>query len=444
MVIDIFLTIFLVALNGFFVAAEFAIVKVRSSQIDLRAKEGHRMASLSKHIIAHLDSYLSATQLGITIASLGLGWIGEDVVAQIILNIMHGVGVELSPENAHNIALPVAFIVITVLHIVFGELAPKSIAIQRPEGTTLWLAAPLNVFYWLFRPFIWVLNGFSNFILKLIGITPLKEAEVHSPEELRMMVEQGKKSGVIEARKYEIIRNAFDFAERTARQAMVPRTHVFGVNKSAPVQQSIDKILENGYSRIPVYEGTIDHIVGIVFIKDLLQKLRSGKDFPIEEIIRPAHYIASNKKLIDIMRDFQKQHVQFAIVVDEFGGTEGVITMEDILEELVGEIQDEYDSETPLIEQLEEKKYRVQGSASLVALNEHLPRPLPENEVYVTVAGMMIDIVGRIPNVGETIPYDDYVFTVVKRIKNQIIFVDIVDRAEPIDEDRSGEKNSRH
>ena len=435
MLIDILLTVFLVALNGFFVAAEFAIVKVRSSQIDLKAKEGHRMARLSKHIIANLDSYLSATQLGITIASLGLGWIGEDVVSKIVMDTMTAAGVVLSEEAAHRVALPIAFSVITVLHIVFGELAPKSYAIQRPESTTLWLAAPLNVFFWLFKPFIWVLNGFSNFILRLIGITPLKEAEVHSPEELRMMVEAGKKSGVIEARKYEIIRNAFDFAERSARQAMVPRTHVFGVSKSAPVSQSIDKILENGYSRVPVYEGTIDHIVGIIFTKDLLQKLHSQKEFSIEEIIRPAHYIAANKKLIDIMRDFQKQHIQFAIVVDEFGGTEGVITMEDILEELVGEIQDEYDSETPLIEKLDDKKFRVQGQATLVALNERLPRPLPENEIYVTLAGMLIDVVGRIPNVGESIPYEEYVFTVVKRIKNQIILVDVVDRAKPVEAD---------
>jgi CBS domain containing-hemolysin-like protein len=435
MIIDILLTIFLVALNGFFVAAEFAIVKVRSSQLDLKAKEGHRMAALSQNIVANLDSYLSATQLGITIASLGLGWIGEDVVAHLIVNLFDAVGLDLSPEYAHQIALPVAFSVITVLHIVFGELAPKSYAIQRPEATTLWLAGPLNVFYWLFKPFVWLLNGFSNFILRRIGITPMKEAEVHSPEELRMMVEQGKRSGVIEARKYEIIRNAFDFGERSARQAMVPRTHVFGVSKSTPISQSIDKILENGYSRVPVYEGTIDHIVGIIFTKDLLQKLKSGKEYTIDEIIRPAHYIAANKKLIDIMKDFQKQHIQFAIVVDEFGGTEGVITMEDILEELVGEIQDEYDSETPLIEKLEDRKFRVQGSVTLVALNENLPRPLPENEIYVTLAGMLIDIVGRIPNVGESIPYDDYVFTVVKRIKNQIILVDVLDRSKPVETD---------
>lgn len=430
MIIDILITIFLVFLNGFFVAAEFAIVKVRASQIELKAKEGYRMAGLSKHIIENLDAYLSATQLGITIASLGLGWIGEPVVAEIIINIFHAAGWDLDPETAHRVALPVAFALITILHIVFGELAPKSYAIQRPEQTTLWLAAPLNVFYWVFKPFIWVLNGFSNFILRQIGITPLKEAEVHSPEELKLMVEQGKKSGAIEARKYEIIRNAFDFAERTARMAMVPRLHVFGVDKHMPLSEMVDKILENGYTRVPVYDDTIDHIVGIIFTKDLLPKLKAGGDFSLDDILRPAHYIASNKKLIDIMRDFQRAHIQFAIVVDEFGGTEGVITMEDVLEELVGEIQDEYDSEAPLVEKTDPKKFRVQGGVALLALNDYLPRPLTENDNYVTLAGLLIDKLGRIPNVGETIVHEGYRFTVVKRIKNQIILVDVVDQEE--------------
>jgi CBS domain containing-hemolysin-like protein len=428
MILDIFWTVLLVALNGFFVAAEFAIVKVRASQIELKAKEGHRMAALSRSILNNLNAYLSVCQLGITMASLALGWIGESVVTEIVLKAFNGLNLDLSPETAHNIAFPVAFATITIAHIVIGEQAPKTIAIQRPESTTLWLAGPLNIFYWVLRPFVWILNGLSNFILKMLGIEPMGEAEVHSPEELKMMVEQGKKSGMIEARKYEIIRNAFDFAERTARQAMVPRTHVFGVSKSMPVSPMVEKIIENGYTRVPVYDGTIDHIVGIIFTKDLLQKLKVGAEFPIDDIIRPAHYIASNKKLIDIMRDFQKQHIQFAIVVDEFGGTEGVITMEDILEELVGEIQDEYDVETPLVEKTDDKKFRVQGSVTMVGLNEKLPRPLPENDIYVTLAGMLIDVVGRIPNVGESIRYDDYVFTVVKRIKNQIILVDIVDK----------------
>jgi CBS domain containing-hemolysin-like protein len=428
MLLNIFITILLVLLNAFFVAAEFAIVKVRGSQIDLKAKEGHRMAALSKNILNNLNAYLGATQLGITIASLALGWVGESVMTEIILSFFAFLNLDLSVDTAHSIALPIAFAIITIMHIVIGEQAPKTIAIQRPESTTLWLAGPLNVFYWVFRPFIFILNSLSNIILKVLGVSPIKGAEVHSPEELRMMVEEGKKSGVIEQRKYEIIRNAFDFAERSARQAMVPRTHVFGINKSQPISQSIDKILENGYSRVPVFEGTIDHIVGIIFTKDLLPKLKSGGDFKIDDIMRTAHYIAANKKLIDIMRDFQKQHIQFAIVVDEFGGTEGVITMEDILEELVGEIQDEYDSETPMIEKTEDRKWRVQGAVTLVALNENLPRPLPETDIYVTLAGMLIDTVGRIPNVGESINFDDYTFTVVKRIKNQIILVDIIDR----------------
>jgi CBS domain containing-hemolysin-like protein len=428
MIVDILLTLFLVLLNAFFVAAEFAIVKVRSSQIELKVKQGNKMAAVAEKIINNIDAYLSATQLGITIASLGLGFFGESVVAEMILATFNKLGVGITAETAHHTAWIIAFAVITVLHIVFGELAPKSYAIQRSESTTLMVAAPLNFFYWLFRPFIWVLNSFSNFILSLMGIEPTKEAEVHSPEELKMMVEQGKRSGAIEQRKYEIIRNAFDFAERTARQAMVPRTNLFGVEKFMPLEEIISKILENGYSRVPVYEGSIDHIVGIIFTKDLLQKLKTNNDISIDSIIRPAHYIANQKKLIDIMRDFQREHIQFAIVVDEFGGTEGVITMEDILEELVGEIQDEYDSETPQVEKLGDKKFRALGSISLVTLNEKIPRPVTENDDYITLAGMLISLSGKIPNVGENITFEDYVFTVVKRIKNQIILVDITDK----------------
>jgi CBS domain containing-hemolysin-like protein len=428
MIVDILLTIFLVLLNAFFVAAEFAIVKVRSSQIELKVRQGNRMAVIAEKIVNNIDAYLSATQLGITIASLGLGFFGESVVAEMILTTFNKLGIAISAETAHHTAWIIAFAVITVLHIVFGELAPKSYAIQRSESTTLMVAAPLNFFYWLFRPFIWVLNSFSNFILSLMGIEPTKEAEVHSPEELKMMVEQGKRSGAIEPRKYEIIRNAFDFAERTARQAMVPRTNLFGVEKSMPIDDMISKILENGYSRVPVYEGSMDHIVGIIFTKDLLQKLKADSNITIDSIIRPAHYIANQKKLIDIMRDFQREHIQFAIVVDEFGGTEGVITMEDILEELVGEIQDEYDSETPQVEKLGDKKFRALGSVSLVTLNERIPRPVTENDDYVTLAGMLISLSGRIPTVGENIVFEDYVFTVVKRIKNQIILVDITDK----------------
>jgi CBS domain containing-hemolysin-like protein len=428
MALDILLTAFLVFLNGFFVAAEFAIVKVRASQIELLAKKGDRIAGISKRILRNMDAYLSACQLGITIASLALGWIGEPVVAKLVLNTFGAAGIPLEPDTAHGIAIPIAFVLITVMHIVFGEQAPKSYAIHRPEATTRWISIPLNVFYLVFKPIIWGLNGLATLTLRLAGLRSPQGAELHSPEELKFMVEEGKKGGIIEAGKSEIIRNAFDFAERTARQAMVPRTYVFGVNRSSGVQEALDKIIENGYTRVPVFEGTIDHIVGIIFTKDLLAKLRGGGEFTLQDIMRTPYYISGHKKLIDIMRDFQKEHIQFAIVIDEFGGTEGVITMEDILEELVGEIQDEYDSEVPAFEKLEEKKFRAQGSITLVDLNELLPRPLPEDQRYVTLAGLIISQAGRIPTVGDKVNYQDYTMTVVKRIKNQIILVEIDDR----------------
>ncbi len=428
MALDILWTALLVFANGFFVAAEFAIVKVRASQIELLAKKGDSIAGISRRILKNMDSYLSACQLGITIASLALGWIGEPVVAQLVLNTFSMMGVTLEPEVAHGIAIPIAFTLITVLHIVFGEQAPKSYAIHRPEATTRWVAIPLNIFYFTFKPVIWALNGLATLTLRVLGLRSPQGSELHSPEELKYMVEEGKKGGIFEAGKSEIIRNAFDFAERTARQTMVPRTYVFGINRSTPVQEALDKIIENGYSRVPVFEGTIDHIVGIIFTKDLLTRLRSGAEFTLQDIMRTPYYISGHKKLFDIMRDFQKEHIQLAIVIDEFGGTEGVITMEDILEELVGEIQDEYDSETPTFEELEKHKFRAQGSITLVDLNEMLPRPLPEDQRYVTLAGLMISLAGRIPNVGDKVSFEEYTLTVVKRIKNQIILVEIDDK----------------
>ena len=250
MIIDIFITFLLVFFNGFFVAAEFAIVKVRASQLEIKVKEGNRKAILSKHIVSHLDSYLAATQLGITLASLGLGWIGEPVVSKIIIKIMIFLGFSANPELAHNIALPLAFSVITILHIVFGELAPKSIAIQQSEKTTQIIAYPLQFFYLLFKPVIWILNGIANFILKIIGISPVHGADAHSSEELQYLVHQGQKSGEIDAAEYKIIKNAFYFSEQTAKQIMVPRTQVFAIDLNDFNDSMLEKVIDESYSRI--------------------------------------------------------------------------------------------------------------------------------------------------------------------------------------------------
>ncbi|HEV7381106.1 MAG TPA: hemolysin family protein, partial [Dyadobacter sp.] len=376
MITQVIITLVLVFLNGFFVAAEFAIVKIRASQLEQKAQDGNAMAILSKKIVANLDGYLAATQFGITLASLGLGWIGEPVVSKMLIAGMELVGITLDPELAHQIALPAAFAIITVLHIVFGELAPKSIAIQRPESTTLFLSYPLHGFYLVFRPVVWLLNGIANFILKGIGITPTHGSEVHSSDELRYLVQQQKDSGMIEAADYDLIKNAFNFSEILARQVMIPRGQVVGVDINDFDEIKLEKIIEEGYSRIPVYEDTLDQIVGVLHLKDLLLKMRQGKSIVLQELIRPISMVHESKPIGALLRDFQVNRQQMAVIVDEYGGVDGIVTMEDILEELVGEIQDEYDNETPIIKNDVDNSFIVLGSASITDLNDKLPHDI--------------------------------------------------------------------
>lgn len=426
MALDIFITFLLVFLNGFFVAAEFAIVKVRSSQLEIKVKEGNRVAILSRHIVSHLDGYLAATQLGITLASLGLGWIGEPVVSKIIINLMELSGFDADPVIAHKIALPVAFVFITILHIVFGELAPKSLAIQRSEKTTLFIAYPLQFFFVIFRPFIWILNGIANFILKGIGISAVHGSDVHSSEELKYLVHEGQKSGEIDEAEYKIIKNAFEFSEQTAKQVMVPRTQVFAIDINNFDETTIEKIIEESYSRIPCYDENLDNIVGVLSLKDVLIATRKNKNFNIRDIIRHMHIVPETKSIGQLLNEFQIKRRQIALVVNEYGGTEGIITMEDILEELVGEIQDEYDNEIPFVEQTGENTYDVLASASLDDINELLPHPIKKDKQYETLAGYLILKFGKIPAVKEKINVDNYSFTIVKRNKSSIILVRMV------------------
>jgi len=427
MIADIFITALLVFLNGFFVAAEFAIVKVRASQIDLKATQGNAIAKISQSILNNLDGYLSACQLGITLASLGLGWIGEPVVAKIILNLMTVMGVQMEPEVAHHVALPVAFLIITVLHIIFGELAPKSIAIQRSQRTVMVIALPLQFFFFIFRPFIYLLNGTANLVLKAIGIPNVVGQDIHSSDELKYLVKQGKESGEIEQADYDIIKNAFEFSERIAKQIMIPRTQVMAIDVEDFQLSMVDRLIEENYSRIPCYAESLDNIVGVVYLKDILIKLQKNEPIKISAIMRSILIVPETKYIAQLLKEFQSKHQQIAIVVDEYGGTQGIVTMEDILEELVGEIQDEYDNEIPFVEKKGENSYTVLASASLDDINELLPHPLTVNEEYETLAGYLILKLGRIPNMNEKVSFDDYEFTIIKRHKNSIILAQLVD-----------------
>jgi CBS domain containing-hemolysin-like protein len=387
MTVDVIVTILLVLLNGFFVAAEFAIVKVRSSQIAL--EKGNYSKRAAENIINNLDGYLAATQLGITLASLGLGWVGEDVVSRIILIAMNAMGLPMSETMAHNIALPVAFAVLTILHIVFGELAPKSVAIRYPTTTTLRISIALQIFYYVCRPFIWLLNGFANLILKLIGVKPISETEIHSEDELKLIIAESEEGGAIEPNERELIQNVFDFDDRIVRQVMVPRVKISGLRADLSIAATMDLLLREGYSRYPVYENSLDDIVGIVHAKDIITAYVQKSDKGLREVMRPAHFIPESKPIDVLLREFQRRKTQMAIVVSEFGGTIGIVTLEDILEELVGEIQDEHDHEQQIVTLLDKQVYQIVAQSSIHDINKFVDVPFPESEEYETLSGML-------------------------------------------------------
>ena len=419
--LNIFLTIFLVFLNGFFVAAEFAIVKVRGSQIEIKAKTGSKVAGVAKHMIAHLDGYLAATQLGITLASLGLGWVGEEVMSNMVLNVFSLLSLPISASLAISLGHILAFTIITVLHIVFGELAPKTLAIQKPVATTMAIAFPLQFFYLVFRPFIFVLNGFANVILKLIGVNSANAHEsIHSSEELQYLLDQGKESGALDKAEHELIKNVFDFNERVVKNIMVPRTKISAVELSCKQEELLDTIISEGYSRVPVYDETIDRIVGIVHAKDILSLIVRHEQFNLKDIIRKPMFVPESKKINDLMAELKLKRIQIAIVLDEFGGTAGMVTLEDIVEELVGEIQDEYDEEKAIVEKVSDNEFIVTASATVYDVNEFLPHDLPEDEDYDTVVGLLSEIFGKIPEVGETKEFNGYTFTILKKIDQNI------------------------
>lgn len=416
----LFLTFFLVLLNGFFVAAEFAMVRVRGSQIELKAKSGGQMAKIARGIMHNLDGYLAATQLGITIASLGLGWVGQDVATKLMLNLFSFFGVEITSSFIINTSHVVAFAFITILHIVFGELAPKSIAIQKSVWTVMTVSVPLRFFFIVFKPIIWMLNGFANLILRLVGIKTVQGEAHHSSEELQYLLDQGKETGAIDSNEHELIQNVFDFNERVVKNIMVPRTKISGVDINTGKDELIELLITEGYSRMPVYDDVIDKIVGVVHAKDILPLLARNGEIILKDIIRKPYFVPETKKINDLMAELQQKRIQIAIVLDEFGGTAGMVTLEDIVEELVGEIQDEYDEEKPIVEVVNDREFIVNALAPIYDVNEHLPHDLPEDGDFDTVSGWLGDIFGKIPEVGEQKESNGYNITVLKKSEQNI------------------------
>lgn len=430
--VKLLIALFLVLLNGFFVAAEFSIVKVRYSQIQLKAAEGNKLAKQAEHIIKNLDSYLSATQLGITLASLALGWVGEATLHSVFDAMFASLGLEIPSSVVSTLSLILAFLIITVMHIVFGELVPKSIAIRKAEATTMAIALPLRFFYNLFKPFIWAMNGISNSFLRLIKIDPVSDHDIHSTEELQLLVKQSADGGEIQEENYEIIKNAFDFTDHSAKQIMVPRQNIVSIDISDSKEDIIDKILQSSYSRLPVYENTIDNVVGVFYSKEVIREYIKYKDdvdnFDLKKFLREPLFVVESKKISDILKTFQLKKQHIAIVIDEFGGTEGIITLEDILEELVGEIQDEEDEEEKIVQQLSENKFLVQATQNLEEINEHLPRELAISEEgdYNSLAGYILNKLSDIPQEGQQFELENYKFKILKMQNKSVELVELI------------------
>lgn len=437
--VKIFIALLLVLLNGFFVAAEFSIVKVRYSQIQLKAAEGNAMAKKAEQIIKSLDAYLSATQLGITLASLALGWVGESALHHLIENLFNYFKFEVSQTTITTVSLVLSFLIITIMHIVFGELVPKSIAIRKSEQTTLAIAWPLIAFYNVFKPFIWLMNSISNAFLRMIGMAPASEHEIHSTEELQLLVKQSADSGEIEEENYEIIKNAFDFTDHSAKQIMVPRQNILSIDMDDSVDDIMKQLMESGYSRIPVYENSIDNVIGIFYAKEIIREYirRKGEmDHSIlRNLLRDAFFVVGSKKISDLLKIFQQKKQHLAVVIDEFGGTEGIITLEDILEELVGEIQDEEDEEEKIVDKVAENTYWIQATQPLEEINENLPAALSEDGEYNTLAGFILHELQDIPEENQEFRIDDYDFKILKMNNKSVELVQLIyDPKDAVDE----------
>ncbi|MGH7531590.1 MAG: hemolysin family protein [Gemmatimonadales bacterium] len=410
----------LVAANAFFVAAEFALVASRRTRIDAMVRRGDGRARVVKKAIQSLDRYISGTQLGITLASLGLGWIGEPALAGLFETLFAALPPPLDAIATHSVAAAVAFAFITFLHIVLGELAPKALALLHPEQTSRWVAAPLIVFTTATNPFIWLLNGTANAILRLFGARAQTERErVHSPEEIMMLVEQTRRTGALAPQDERMIRGVFEFSEKNARDVMTARTATVALPATHTVAEAADVIAQTGRSRYPVYRESLDDIVGWVHAKDVLSALRSADGRTLQSLLRPVLFVPGTREVEDVLADMKRQKVHLAIVLDEFGGTAGLVTMEDLLEEIVGPIYDEYDKAVLAGGGAAGGPPILAGGTEIADVNRLLRLALDDTD-YTTIGGLLFGTLGRLPKVGDRVTLQGATFEILEMDRRRV------------------------
>lgn len=421
MLVKLALVLLLVLANGFFVAAEYALVSVRRSRIDSLAAQGSKRAQMVMRVLEKLTAYISATQLGVTLASLALGWVGEETMAEILGPLFQRLLGSFSVVAAHTASIVLAYVLITYMHVVLGELVPKAISLEKAEAVALAVAPPIQIFYKMFKAPIWVLNLSGIVVLRWLGLrASAEQAGIYSEEELRNLIALSHKSGHVLEDERQLINNVFDFTEATVESVMIPRTQIEALDVELTPAQMLDFFEQIGYSRLPVYRGSLDSILGIVLHKDLSRLVRHGGD--INEIIRPAVFLPTTAKLHDALRSLRRSSAHMAMVVDEHGGVEGLVTLEDLLEEIVGDIRDEHDEVVAQqIKQESEDTFKVSGALSIRDANRRLQLGLPESDSYHTIAGFMMARAGRLLGPGDQIEYNGLRLTVESTDRNRIV-----------------------
>jgi CBS domain containing-hemolysin-like protein len=421
----------LVAANGFFVAAEFSLVSVRRTRVDELVAQGNRAAKIVRHAIDDPDRFIAATQLGITIASLGLGWIGEPALAHLIEPLLSWIPGEWIEVASHSLAVGIAFFIITFLHVVLGELAPKSIALQYPEETAFVVARPTVFTENLFRPLIWLLNGAGNSVLRLVGLqAPTGHQRVHSVEELKMLVAASRLGGALQPDQATMLQRVFEFADRRAYEVMVPRTEVIGVEQTTSVLEFLKIFQSRSHARFPVYEEDLDNIVGIVSVKEVLRCIAEDPDClnrPVGQVAHPALEVPETGRVADLLERMRAEHVQMALVIDEYGGTAGVVTLEQLVEEIVGRVSDELFKGKAPIRKLADGSYQIDAQLRVDEVNELLGWAIPEHPDYETVAGFLLYRMRRVPQEGDSCTYKTLHFQ-ISRMKGPKIQEVIISR----------------
>lgn len=399
--LKLFAAFFFVAVNAFFVAAEFSIVKIRRSKLEEIQSHGNKKAALAMKVTSALDSYLSATQLGITLASLALGWIGEPALA-VIIDPLFGRWLKDDPILMHSVSIAVAFTIITLMHVVFGELVPKSIAIQKTEGAVMFVVRPLYLFAQVFRPVIYVFDHMAAFALKLIGIKPAHDSEVaHSEEEIKLIASASQRGGIIDKTESEIIKNAVDFSDKIAREIMVPRQDMECLYMENTYDENFDIVKTTNHTRFPVCDEDKDNVIGMVHLRDIL--MNEGEK-NLSKMLREVLFVPESLSVSEVLHTMKKRRIHMAIVIDEYGGTSGLISMEDVLEELVGDIQDEHDTSDDVYEKkLEDGSYEFLGMTLLDEAMEYMGLRTLEEHEEDTIGGYVFGLLARKPEVGDLV-----------------------------------------